>query len=170
MPNVVRSRQQHTPAVAVTGGGHEEPVAPAYWKPVSPSPIASQLATPSEPTEWKAPVVLRGNRMVGMRYLYARGGVRIPISAIGTGGPDIGQAVWNSDFQPDQVTLRDWGFNDALFQAGYPGFNLGLSFKVQKLPENATGGPGYAMKMKSPIIRNKIQKRMSAGGTYNTTG
>ena len=169
MANVVSSRQQHTPKTAVTVAGQEEPVEPAVWKPTAASPIASQLSTSSEPAEWKAPIVYRGNRMVGMRYLYARGAVRQPISPLGT-GPDIGIAVWSSDFQPDQMTLRDYGFNDALYQAGYPGFNLGLSFKVQKLPENATGGPGYAMNMHSPNIRNRIQKRMSAAGTYNKTG
>lgn len=31
------------------------------------------------------------------------------------------------------------GFNDALYQAGYPGFNLGISFAVQTLETNNAG-------------------------------
>lgn len=170
--NVIRSRQQAVPqGTAVTAGGQEEPLEPAYWKPVSASPVSSSNRVPSEPTEWKAPVVMRGDRMVGIRHLYARGAVRQPISPLGT-GPDLGQSVWISDFQPDLMgPIHNAGFNDALFQAGYPGFNLGLSFKVQKLPTNQTGGPGGGgMKMHSPNVKNTIQRMMRSAGTANTTG
>jgi hypothetical protein len=104
-----------------------------------------------------------------MRYLYARGAVRQPISPLGT-GPDLGQAVWSSDFQPDLMgPIHDAGFNDSLFQAGYPGFNLGLSFKVQTLPQQVTG-PGYAMKMGSPNRRNRIVNLGSTKGSVNLNG
>jgi hypothetical protein len=171
MPNVVQSRAQAMPKTAVSAAGQEEPLEPAYWKPVSPSPISSGMRVPSEPTTWKAPVVFRGNRMVGIRHLYARGAVRQPISPLGT-GPDLGIAVWTSDFQPDDMgPIRNAGFNDALFQAGYPGFNLGLSFKVMKLPENQTGGPGGGgMKMHSPNIKNRIQRMMSTKGVVSNVG
>lgn len=156
--------------VAVSVAGQLEPVEPAYYKPTAPSPIASQLATPSEPTTWKAPVVKRGQRTVGMRYLWAHGAVRQPISPLGT-GPDIGVGVWSSDFQPDLIgPIHDAGFNDALFQAGYPGFNLGLSFKVPVLQEQATGGPGNQIRMRSPNIRVNIQSIMSGKGIVQVTG
>jgi hypothetical protein len=169
MSNVLRGRKQATPDVALSNSDKLRPVEPAYWKPVSPSPVAGHLEIPSEPTEWKAPVVLRGQRRNGMRYLYSHGGVRQPLSQIGTPGPDIGNAVWISDFQPDLVTLKDWGFNDALYQAGYPGFNLGLSFKVQKLPENQTGGPGYNMRAGTSLRQNKVRRQIP-NVTYNRTG
>ena len=170
MPNAVRNRQQTQPKTAVAVAGQEEPIEPAYWKPTSSSPVSSHLSIPSEPTEWKAPVVYRGDRMVGIRHLYARGAVRQPISALGT-GPDIGIAVWSSDFQPDLIgPIHDAGFNDALYQAGYPGFNLGLSFKTLQIQKNATGGPGVtAMHMKSPNIIHKIRSQIG-NTTYNKTG
>lgn len=171
MASVLSNRQQAQPKTAVAVAGQEEPIEPAYWKPTSPSPISASMQVPSEPTEWKAPVVYRGDRMVGIRHLYARGAVRQPISPLGT-GPDVGIAVWSSDFQPDLMgPIKNAGFNDALFQAGYPGFNLGLSFKVMKLPTNQTGGPGGGgMKMRSPNVRNVIQRLGSTKGTVNTTG
>lgn len=170
MANAVSSRQQAQPKTAIAVAGQEEPIEPAYWKPTAASPVSSHLGIPSEPTEWKAPVVFRGNRMVGIRHLYARGAVRQPISPLGT-GPDLGVAVWTSDFQADQISpIHNAGFNDALFQAGYPGFNLGLSFKVQKLPTNFTGGPGGGgMKMHSPNVRNRIMKAIP-NVTFNKTG
>ena len=168
--NVLRSRQQANPNVALAVAGQLEPIEPVYQKNLAPSPVAAQLAVPSEPTTWKAPVVMRGQRTVGMRYLWAHGAVRQPISPLGT-GPDLGQAVWSSDFQPDQIgPIHDAGFNDALFQAGYPGFNLGLSFKVPTLQENPTGGPGQNMSMKSPNITIKLQNILSARGIVNTQG
>jgi hypothetical protein len=167
--NAIRNRRQANPNTAVTVAGQEEPIEPAVWKPVSASPVSGHMQVPSEPTEWQAPVVMRGQRRNGMRYLYARGAVRQPISPLGT-GPDLGQAVWSSDFQPDLMgPIHDAGFNDSLFQAGYPGFNLGLSFKVQTLPQQVTG-PGYAMKMGSPNRRNRIVNLGSTKGVVNVNG
>lgn len=168
--SVLTNRKQNQPQMAVGVAGQLEPVEPAYYKPVSPSPISAQLGIPSEPVGWKTPVVMRGQRKIGMRYLYARGAVRQPISPLGT-GPDVGVAVWNSDFQPDLMgPIHDAGFNDALFQAGYPGYNLGLSFKVQQLQENATGGPGKDIKMRSPNVLIRIQNIASGKGIVQTTG
>lgn len=168
--SVITSRKRGSQGqVAVSAAGQLEPAEPAYTKPNSTSrPWASQ-AVPSEPTEWMAPIVYRGQRTNGMRYLYAHGGIEMPISFLGT-GPDIGIATWNSSFQPDQVTLHDWGFNDLIYQAGYPGFNLGLSFKVQKLPQNATGGPGYNLKMGSTNIRVKLTRVNRATNKPSVTG
>lgn len=169
--SVLHSRKRHTKTEqqGVAVAGQLEPIEPAYYKPVSPSPISSRTIVPSEPVDWKAPIVYRGNRMHGMRYLWAMGGVRQPISPLGT-GPDIGNAVWSSEFQPDFVTQHDWGFNDALFQAGYPGFNLGLSFKTPQLQQNATGGPGFNMKMMSRNIQVKIRKTGRVGSGDNSVG
>lgn len=151
---------QGNEGVALSVAGQREPIEPVYQKNVAWSPLSSQQNVPTESVGWKAPVVYRGQRMTGMRYLYSRGGVRQPISQLGT-GPDIGIATWNSDFQPDQVSLHDAGFNDALFQAGYPGFNLGLSFKVPVLPQQVTG-PGHNMHMKSSNVTINVQKILAS--------
>lgn len=164
--SVLTSRQHQQPQTAVSVAGQEEMVEPAQVKPVSASPISAAMQVPSEPTEWKAPVVYRGQRKQGMRYLWSHGGVRQPISPLGT-GPDIGVGVWSSSYQPDEVTQHNWGFYDALFCAGYPGFNLGLSFKVAELPKQLTG-PGTNMRMQSSNVRvtiNKAARSMAASGS-----
>jgi hypothetical protein len=110
--------------------------------PVATSPIASHLATPT--TFAAAPgqnsaVVRRWPRMNGMRYLYARGATPQPVGRLGMPG-GIEQRPRMSRYQPDDMgPIRNAGFNDALFQAGYPGFNLGLSFKVPSI--NSMQGP-----------------------------
>lgn len=165
--SVLMSRRQHNVALQ---SDRLAPVEPVYYVgALQNQQIAGHLAIPSEPTEWKAPVVYRGNRTAGMRYLYAHGAVRQPISPLGT-GPDLGQAVWSSDFQPDLIgPIHDAGFNDALFQAGYPGFNLGLSFKVPVLPQQTTG-PGKNIHMRAPNVVIKIQNIASGKGIVQTTG
>lgn len=100
------------------------------------SPIAGHLDTPTDHTSFVPgqpnAVVLRAPRMNGMRYLYVRGAMTMPIKRLGADGPPF---PWRSSFQPKlQGPIHDAGFNDALYQAGYPGFNLGLSFKVPQLP------------------------------------
>lgn len=80
-------------------------------------------------------VVNRAARRFGMRYLYARGMIRMPLQP---GAASAVQRPYISGFQPDmQGPIHDAGFNDGLFQAGYPGFNLGLSFKVANIEDNA---------------------------------
>lgn len=100
------------------------------------SPIASHLDTPTDHTSFMPgqpnAVVLRAPRMKGMRYLYASGAMRMPIRRMGADGVPF---PWRSNFQPVlHGPIHDAGFNDALYQAGYPGFNLGLSFKVDQIP------------------------------------
>jgi hypothetical protein len=148
---------------AISVGGNLEPIDPVYTKANRQSGLGTNQDVPSLPTEWKAPVVLRGQDTRGMRYLYADMHQRQPISPLGT-GPDIGNAVWSSEFQPNLGTLRDYGFYDLLYRAGYPGFNLGLSFKVPVNPSVGGQGPGYAMHMKSPnrsVVVN-VFRRVSA--------
>lgn len=102
------------------------------------SPISDHLDTPTDfrslyPGQHDA-VVRRWPRMVGMRYLYARGMTRMPIHPLGADGTPY---PWRSKFQPNsQGPIRNGGFDDANFQAGYPGFNLGLSFKVPNIHKN----------------------------------
>lgn len=159
MAGVLTSRSQSGPREQLARGDKLEPIEPAYYKPVAASPVADHLRVPAEPVRWKAPFVQRAQRRKGMRYLLARGAVRQPLSAMGSPGPDIGNAVWISEFQPNFSTLHDAGFNDALFQAGYPGFNLGLSFKVPVVDRGNSAGPGYAMRMRSPNVRVTINRQ-----------
>jgi hypothetical protein len=166
----VMTRQQITQGQAIAPAGQLRDIAPANY--ISRAPgrqLYNSQQVPSKPVGWMNPIVYRGQRRIGMRYLYARGAVRQPISQLGT-GPDLGVAVWSSDYQPDFFTLHDWGFNDALFQAGYPGFNLGLSFKVPVLPTNMTGGPGKDIKMHTPNILINIQRVMSTRSVVQTKG
>ena len=124
--------------------------------PAATSPISGHLTTPSDfkslmPGGHDA-VVRRWPRMVGMRYLYARGMTRMPVHPLGADGTPI---PWTSSYQPNSHgPTHDAGFNDALFQAGYPGFNLGLSFKVPTVQRNLTGGPGANMRSTGPVAVN----------------
>lgn len=125
------------------------------------SPLAShqQLATGYATDVRMAPIVNRRPRRNGMRYLYARGASAIPIQNVGADGIPYPH---DSAFQPDNIgPIRDAGFNDALYQAGYPGYNLGLSFKVEKLQTNPTGGATSAHMRSS-------ENRKVHGGKLNT--
>jgi hypothetical protein len=109
--------------------------------PVAVSPISSQLSVPPDwmPDTRRAPIVSRVERMNGIWHLYARGARRQPYERVGQPGgvpprPNI------SSFQPNNMgPIRNGGFNNSLYQAGYPGFNLGLSFKVPSI--KTMGGP-----------------------------
>jgi hypothetical protein len=142
--SVLTKRQQsydNTEVVAGTGRMATKDFQPESTKTLSPSPIADHMDIPSEPTRWDAPYVNHAQDTRGMRYLWARGTDAIPLQALGAGGNKrMGMAVWISEFQPDRIGLHDAGFNDRLFQAGYPGFNLGLSFKTMQNPSTTLGG------------------------------
>lgn len=129
------------------------------------SPIAGHLDMPTDfralyPSGHDA-VVRRWPRTVGMRYLYALGHHRMPIHPLGADGRPI---PWDSNFQPDNHgPIHNAGFNDALFQAGYPGFNLGLSFKVPSVQRNLTGASGVNMHSTGPVavnVQSKITTRI----------
>jgi|SRR5579871_377042 len=97
------------------------------------SPIASHLAVGYENAHdfRRGPVVHRVERTIGMRTTYSRGQTRMPIRRLGADGQPY---PWNSAANAqDQGPIRNCHFNDALYQAGYPGYNLGLSFKVPQL-------------------------------------
>lgn len=83
-------------------------------------------------------VVLRAPRMVGMRYLYAFG--HRTMSDISRDAAGATANPFISAFQKFfHGPIKNGGFNDALYQAGYPGFNLGLSFAVQTIQSPSTG-------------------------------
>jgi hypothetical protein len=103
------------------------------------SPLSDHLTVPytSYHDFRKGPVVSRVERTNGMRTLYQRGMTRMPIMRLGADGQPV---PWTSAANPvDQGPIRNSHFNDAWFQAGYPGFNLGLSFKVPTLNTTNAG-------------------------------
>lgn len=79
-------------------------------------------------------VVNRKYRSIGQRFLFSMGGRRIRQFLMTATG-----AVASSTFQP--YTAHTWfgTFNDALYQAGYPGRNLGISEKVPTINPAALG-------------------------------
>lgn len=134
------------------------------------SPLADSTRVPPD---WipagstrRAPVVNRRPRMNGIWHLYSRSMQRQPYERIGTPGGSP-QNPYISGFQPnDMGPIRNGGFNNGLYQAGYPGFNLGLSFKVQTLP--TSGGPRTNMDQGGPQTVSQTRKvrkiRRSPGG------
>lgn len=125
--------------------------------PAATSPISGHMNIPTDfrslyPSGHDA-VVRRWPRMVGMRYLYAHGMRRMPIHPLGADGRPI---PWDSNFQPyNHGPIYDAGFNDALYQAGYPGFNLGLSFKVPTVNRNPQTTP--QVQSNKSVARNVSQ-------------
>lgn len=124
-----------------SGEATEQATLPTEFEsnPIATSPIASHLQFATDHTSFVPgqpnAVVRRWPRMIGMRYLYVRGAIRMPIQRLGADGTPI---PWRSAYQPmNQGPIHDAGFDDANFQAGYPGFNLGLSFKVPTVDRTA---------------------------------
>jgi hypothetical protein len=99
------------------------------------------------PPDWngnvkRQPIVQRAQRTIGMKYLYVRGANPMPIHPLGADGTPM---PWTSSFQRMIYGLiHNGGFNAAIFQAGYPGFNLGLSFKVPNINDQGTTVPSPA--------------------------
>lgn len=120
------------------------------------SPLSGHLAV-GYMESWdirRAPVVSRVERTVGMRYEYARGMTRMPITRNSADGPPL---PWNSSFQQyDQGPIRNGAYNDALFQAGYPGFNLGLSFKVPNLQSQSAAAT--RPQVQAPVMMGLSQR------------
>lgn len=112
----------------------------------------------------RAPIVNRRPRMRGMRTLYSRSMTPMPSLDVTVRS---GVNVNNSDFnRKDMGPIRNGHFNDALYQAGYPGINLGLSFKVQTLPTQVTGpGHGIFMKRFVPSSTNRVNPLARPSGS-----
>lgn len=152
-----------------TAEGESTPESPLPEQFVSvfpgPSPFTEQLDTPTDFAAFNSgsnsAVVQRAPRMVGMRYLYGRGMDRQPIQPLGACAIP---RPWISRAQPDlEGPIHDAGFNDRLFQAGYPGFNLGLSFKVPTLPTKNAPAKNQVF---APInISNAVNRLRRPSGT-----
>ena len=127
--------------------------------PVPPSPIAGHLAVGYESYHdvKRAPIVTRVPRMNGIWHLYKRFFTQMDIRRDGADGTP---RPWNSAAnRADMGPIRNSHFNNGLFQAGYPGYNLGLSFKVQQL-DTTNRGSGMItanpplMQSRNPGVRN----------------
>lgn len=125
----------------------------------------SPLTTANPPvTEWyndikRAPIVSRVPRRGGMRYLYARGAVTQPINRLGN---SVRPAPNISAFNTEEMgPIHDAGFNDRLYQAGYPGFNLGLSFKVQNI--QTTNQPSSIMQSTQRLRGKAVKVKRPSG-------
>jgi hypothetical protein len=108
--------------------------------PVATSPLANQLtiAPVSYANYRRGPVVQRRERMQGYRIGYRRVVIGMPVRRDGADGTP---RPWNSAAnRNERGPIRTGSYNDQLFQAGYPGFNLGLSFKVPTLNTAPSGG------------------------------
>jgi hypothetical protein len=102
-------------------------------------------------------VVNRRERQLGNRFLYARGAKRIrQFIMMATG------AVQSSQFQPYTSWTWDGSFDDCLYQAGYPGTNLGISEKVPTIPVDAINAP-WQMTAR-PRFRRSVVTTRSFGG------
>lgn len=133
--------------------------------PVATSPIASQLNVgPDYEYDFhREPWVSRVPRGKGMWYLYSRGAVRQPFERVGQPG-GVRPRPYVSQFQPNMAgPIRNGGFNNALFQAGYPGFNLGLSFKVPSI--RSMQGPRTNMDQGSPMTTSSNRIVSALGRT-----
>lgn len=134
---------------------------PYYAPPVAPQTEfvqggASQFADmrPYETYDQHSVPASRAPRMLGMRWTYGRLYRTFQqFRMIATG------RVESSRFQPQNgVTLGSTGFNDALYQAGYPR-NLGWSEKVPTIPPVALGTSPNQMAPRPQIVRSIFVNR-----------
>jgi len=149
-----------------SGEATEQETLPAEYMstPLAASPISGHMMIPTDHTSFVPgqpnAVVRRWPRMNGMRYLYARGMTLIPVHNLGADGPAY---PWNSGFNKNSHgPTHDAGFNDSLYQAGYPGFNLGLSFKVPT-PDRSAVGTGGSSKVQRPVSQAVNRLRRATG-------
>lgn len=105
----------------------------------------------------RAPVVGRRNRVKGMRFLYSHGNQTKRIFHMRATG-----AVESSTFQPQTNITAFAAYNDALYQAGYPGINLGISEKVPTIPPEALGTAPWQMTPPPRWSRNIFTTRSYA--------
>lgn len=138
------------------------------------SPIHSQLVTPAGFHPWGPLVpgiVNRAERKKGMRYLNAGGHITMPVQRVGADGPPF---PFTSAFNKRlHGPIHNAGFNDALYQAGYPGWNLALSFKVPTLPQTTVNSGGT--RSVPPLVPTRGQQKLhkitqKLTGTRRATG
>lgn len=102
-------------------------------------------------------LVNRMPRMLGIRWLYSRGGQVKPwFRMIGTG------AVESTKFQPITSHTWDGEFNDAIYEAGYPR-NMGYTFKVPTIP-----APAVALQRDRMAAAPRFTKSIFARRAYTS--
>ncbi len=101
-----------------------------------------------------AAIVNRRNRIKGMRFLYSHGLQTKRIFHMRATGQ-----VESSQFQRQTNVTVIGPFNDALYQAGYPGTNLGISEKVPTIPPAALGTAPWQMAPQPRWTRNIFTTR-----------
>ena len=157
----------YTPQMGRRGsyGAAIEAYMPVYAPPSVPLPenlvtrndVSQNLPAMSTTPVSGSMVVNRVNRQLGMRFLYARGAKRIrQFIMMATG------RVQSTQFQPYTSWTWDGSFDDALYQVGYPGTNLGISEKVPTVPMAAINAP-WQMTQR-PQYRRSIITQRSYGG------
>ena len=122
------------------------------------SPLPSNVMPSSASPSHGAMAVNHAPRTLGLRFLYSRGGRRIRQFIMQATG-----AVQSTAFQPYTAYTWDGAFNDAIFQAGYPGRNLGISEKVPTIPPIALGIARDQM-LPRPHFTRTIFTRRGYGG------
>jgi hypothetical protein len=138
---------------------------PRYAPPIDPQThfiktgsAVLQAGIPNQRISQHERLVNRYPRMLGIRWLYSRGGQIKPWHRnIMSGG------VESSKFQP--VTAHTWEgeFNDAIYEAGYPR-NLGYTFKVPTIPAPALGNQRDRMMPQPRITRSIFARRAYTSG------
>lgn len=117
------------------------------------SPVWAQHLDPAAQQKTGSAVVVRGNRLNGMRFRYARGGQTTPWFRMKATGQ-----VERSKFQPTLASTFFTAHNDALYRAGYPR-NLGLSEKVATIPPEALGTERSQMTPRPRYTRSVFTNR-----------
>ena|ERR1700744_5939067 len=117
-----------------------------------------QATIPNQRINQHDRLVNRYPRMLGVRWLYSRGGQIKPwFRTIATG------AVESTKFQP--ILSWSWSgeFNDAIYEAGYPR-NLGYTFKVPSIPTQAMAAPRERMLAAPRFTRSIFARRAYTSG------
>lgn len=138
---------------------------PIYAPPVDPQThfirggsAAFQATIPNQRISQHERLVNRMPRMLGIRWLYSRGGQVKPWFRMQATG-----VVESSKFQP--ITSHTWEgeFNDAIYEAGYPR-NLGYTFKVPTYPATAVAQPRDRMLAAPRFTRSIFARRAYTSG------
>lgn len=162
-----RSPQDPNPSV-ISYKGSEEPPTQTYAKAYSYGSLGTPNSAASSTPWTKSAMVTRIPRRQGMRYFYGYGAQPMPLPNPYPGGND-GQ-VRISAFQRYMNHLYNFVKYDGLFSAGYPR-NLGLTFRVQQIKTQVTGGSWNAAMSPAPVFP-KVQttgRYSTVPRAYNTT-
>lgn len=159
---------QYTPPMS-RGGSYGQAIAtymPIYAPPSVPIPemlVTRNNVSQNVPAQSQTPVqgsmvVNRRERQLGMRYLYARGAKVISQFVMMATG-----RVQSTAFQPKTAWTWSAAFDDASWQFGWPGTNLGISLKVPTIPKEALGTAPWQMQPRPQWRRSVITNRSYGG-------